>query len=155
MSYWAKNLIQKTVPVAAVVPSVPYITVYQTSPQRQPEISHQSALEVSPTTDSETNWLEFKDHQKVDQDEISHIKSDGHYLLLYSQENKKPIFQRMTFKEAEAQLTNSFLRTHRSFMVNKNWIAKYNSTQITLKDGIQLPLSRTYKEAFFESMEEN
>ena len=155
MSYWAKNLIQKTVPVAAVVPSVPYITVYRTSPQRQPEISHQSALEVSPTTDSETNWLEFKDHQKVDQDEISHIKSDGHYLLLYSQENKKPIFQRMTFKEAEAQLTNSFLRTHRSFMVNKNWIAKYNSTQITLKDGIQLPLSRTYKEAFFESMEEN
>lgn len=155
MAYWAKSLIQNTVPVAAVVPSVPHITAYQTSPQQQPEISHQSDLEVLPTSDLETNWLEFKDHQKVDQDEISHIKSDGHYLLLYTQENKKPIIQRMTFKEAEAQLTNSFLRTHRSFMVNKNWIEKYNSTQISLKDGIQLPLSRTYKEAFFEAMEKN
>ena len=155
MSYWAKSLIQKTVPVAAVVPSMPHITAYQTSPQQHPEINQQSALQVSPTTDSETNWLEFKDHQKIDQNTITHIKSDGHYLLIYTEPRTKPIMERMTFEKATMQLSPAFIRTHRSFMVNKNWIAKYNSTQLTLKDGIQLPLSRTYKEAFFEAMENN
>lgn len=152
MSYWAKNLIQNTVPVAAVASSEPRIIAYQTSPQQQPEIKQQSPLEPFVTSDSETNWLEFKDHQKVDQDTITHIKSDGHYLLIFTKQKNKPILQRMTFSEAEAQLSKNFIRTHRSFMVNKNWVQKYNSTQIYLEDNTSIPISRTFKQAFSEFM---
>lgn len=153
MAYWTKSLIQNNAQTTAQIASEPVLKSHHhsTLPINE-DIKPITLLESSEIDDLKTNWIEFKDHPKVDQSSITYIKSDGHYLLLFTEGKNKPIIQRMTFKDAEAQLTTSFLRTHRSFMINKNWIEKHNATQITLKDGKRVPLSRTYKEAFFEAI---
>lgn len=156
MLKWAKQLVQDNTRSNTLEALVQLEATTTDLRVKIPLGDHQKTnSEILESGEIETTWLVFKDHQKIDQNTITHIKSDGHYLLIYTEPRTKPIMERMTFKKATMQLSPAFIRTHRSFMVNKNWIAKYNSTQITLKDGIQLPLSRTYKEAFFEAMEKN
>lgn len=100
-------------------------------------------------------FLELKDHQKINHQHITHIKSDGHYLLIYIDKQVKPTIERMTFNEALAQLPKSFIRTHRSYLVNVLWISHYKSTQVHLKNSLDIPLSRTYKGAFLEHMNQH
>jgi DNA-binding LytR/AlgR family response regulator len=58
----------------------------------------------------------------------------------------------MTFDEISTKLPESFVRTHRSFIVNCSFVTKYNSTNIWLNYALEIPLSRTYKAHFFDFM---
>lgn len=84
--------------------------------------------------------------------EITHIKSHGHYLLINVNQNKKPIIERITFEEILNKLPDSFIRIHRSYIVNTAFVTKYNSTNVWLNYTLELPLSRTFKAPFFKFM---
>ena len=86
--------------------------------------------------------------------DITHISSQGHYLLIYTKQADKPIIERMTFNEISTKLPESFVRTHRSFIINCRFVTKYTSTNIWLNYSLKVPLSRTYKAQFFEFMTE-
>ena len=55
-----------------------------------------------------------------------------------------------TMDKIESELECYFVRTHRSFMVNKEYIRRINLSQniVTLKNDITVPLSRSYKPSF-------
>lgn len=59
-----------------------------------------------------------------------------------------------TLEELEKQLPSSFWRVHRAFIVNSEKIERVQLTEslIKLKDGISVPLSRSYKKVIREKI---
>lgn len=80
-------------------------------------------------------------------DQIAYIESLEKKTWFYVEEkNFQTIY---TLKELDSQLPDSFLRIHRSYIVNISYIDKiarsFTSTiELTLKNGTVLPVSQTY-----------
>lgn len=53
----------------------------------------------------------------------------------------------MTLKELEGVALKRFVRCHRSFMVNMEYVKRYdeNSKKLIMKEGTQIPVSKTYE----------
>lgn len=45
-----------------------------------------------------------------------------------------------------SEVLEGFIRTHRSMLVNPTHVVSHSSSQVVLHTGVQLPISRTYKE---------
>jgi len=102
--------------------------------------------------DEESGISGQKNKHFVPLKEITHIKSYGHYLLINVDQNTNPIIERITFEEILNRLPDSFIRIHRSYIINTAFVTKYNSTNVWLNYTLELPLSRTFKAPFFKFM---
>ncbi len=79
--------------------------------------------------------------------DILYVKSDGHYVEYHLDTKEKPEIDRNSLTEVLQQLpSSSFVRTHKSYIVNIYRIKIINSTKLMLDNGIWLNLSRTYKQ---------
>ncbi|MBC7494670.1 MAG: LytTR family transcriptional regulator DNA-binding domain-containing protein, partial [Flavobacterium sp.] len=78
--------------------------------------------------------------------ELEYIKSEDHYLELFVK-NKKEVI-RGTISEILLQLPPNFAQSHRSYIINKNYIVRRNTTNIVLKNNVVIPVSRKYKTGF-------
>lgn len=81
----------------------------------------------------------------IPEDEILYIEALGNYVKIYRTSGRN-VMSRMRMKEVEQMLSSSlFMRIHRSFIVPKNRIEKYNKISVTLK-GVskQLPVGKSY-----------
>ncbi len=78
-------------------------------------------------------------HTLMQYEDIVYIEAQSNYCVIYLKHGKKHTVSK-TLKEIENLLPNTFLRTHKSFIVNTQFIEKINTTkkQITLntKTGI-------------------
>jgi len=54
----------------------------------------------------------------------------------------------LTLSEVEALLSNQFQRCHASYLVNLEYVREVGKTEIVLRGGKKLPLSRTYADRF-------
>lgn len=88
----------------------------------------------------------------LDPSEIRYVKADDKYIEIYTTENR--YVERNSLNSFMMRLKNtSFIRLHRSFVVNKNFIDRItNNTVIIGQEAI--PLSRKYREAFLNQMED-
>ncbi|HLM67831.1 MAG TPA: LytTR family DNA-binding domain-containing protein, partial [Longimicrobium sp.] len=90
----------------------------------------------------------------VDTGEIRWIAAEDHYLRLHLAEGSRLV--RGTLSAAEEALDPArFLRIHRSTLVNLDHVARLRpwfagDAIVTLRDGSELKLSRTYRQAFAE-----
>ena len=150
MIFWSKNTI---------------VNVNNNHPSSPSDQSLESEYEPILELKSQINYIQEKggkgkgiagqkDQFFVKINDITHISSQGHYLLIYTKQADKPIIERMTFNEISTKLPESFVRTHRSFIINCRFVTKYTSTNIWLNYSLKVPLSRTYKAQFFEFMPE-
>jgi len=80
---------------------------------------------------------------KVYLNELKYIKSDGNYLEFVTVE--RTVIDRNKLKDILKKLPPNFVRVHRSYVINKNFIAALNSTSLLLNSNIEIPLSRTFK----------
>lgn len=92
----------------------------------------------------EAKYIALNNKAKVYIKELDYIKSDGNYLEFYSKEKK--VIDRNKLKTVANQLPPNFVQTHRSFIVNKNVIESLNATSLRLQNGVEIPVSRTYKQ---------
>lgn len=81
-------------------------------------------------------------------DTISWIESDGNYLLVHTYEKSYKV--RSTFLDFMDKLDSRFLRIHRSYVINRDFVKHFQHWRrgeylVTLKDGKNLSSSRTYK----------
>ncbi|MFT4661468.1 MAG: two-component system LytT family response regulator [Patiriisocius sp.] len=90
--------------------------------------------------------------QVIDLNELMYCESDKGYTTFYCVNNKKYLVSK-TIKEFEAQLTEAnFTRPHQSFMVNLQFVDKYDkSGAIHLKNGEKIPVSSRKKDSFLTS----
>jgi two-component system LytT family response regulator len=92
-------------------------------------------------------------------DEIDWIESAGNYLKLHTGRDAHLIRERMSQLEVRLD-PEKFVRIHRSTLVNIDRIKEmqplFNGDQlITLRDGKQLTMSRTYRDKLLALLEQN
>lgn len=87
--------------------------------------------------------------QVVDLNELMYCESDKGYTTFFCTNNKKYVVSK-TLKEFEERLlASSFIRPHQSFIVNLQYIDKYDkSGVIFLKNEVKIPVSFRKKESF-------
>ncbi len=87
-------------------------------------------------------------------EEIDWLEAEGNYVRLHS--GKESYLLRDTISALEAQLDpKRFIRVHRSAIVNVDRISElqpwfHGEYRIVLREGVQLTLSRTYREKLHE-----
>jgi two-component system LytT family response regulator len=88
-------------------------------------------------------------------DSILYCESDDNYTTIISRGNKKWMVSR-TLKEVEEMLEDhSFVRVHRSFLVNLNEIEKYIKGEggyLIMSDGSTIDVSRSKKEVLLKKL---
>lgn len=95
-----------------------------------------------------TETLHFSD--------IMYMESNAHQLSIYMINRQIQVYKKLD--DFEKVMENSFVRNHKSFMVNMNYIKRLERSSLTLKDGTVLPISKTKyqmtKDKFFKFMRE-
>ncbi|AWV99030.1 LytR/AlgR family response regulator transcription factor [Arcticibacterium luteifluviistationis] len=75
-------------------------------------------------------------------DEITHFEADVNYTHIHLQNGEQHTVS-CTLKRFEEMLENtSFLRIHRSYIVNPRHIKKSNRNEVLMSDGLRLPVAR-------------
>uniref|UniRef100_UPI004056B766 LytR/AlgR family response regulator transcription factor n=1 Tax=Alistipes sp. TaxID=1872444 RepID=UPI004056B766 len=87
--------------------------------------------------------------------EILYIESEGEYVRLHLADGSS-IMTLFRLKNMEAALpSSSFLRVHRSFIVNLKQIASYAKGRIFLSENEYIPIGDNYRAAFMEYAEKH
>ncbi len=82
--------------------------------------------------------------------DILYVEASGAYAKVVT-ENRVYLLSK-TLKTLELSLPKDFLRAHRSFLVPKWQINSFNSTQVCLKNGKSISLSKTGRKLLLESL---
>lgn len=74
---------------------------------------------------------------------VSHFKADVNYTSIHLKNGEKHLFS-YTLKRFEEMLENSekFIRIHRRYIVNADFISRSSPNQVQLKNGEFLPIAR-------------
>lgn len=80
-------------------------------------------------------------------DTIWFVESEKNYLLFYREKDERSdaIRARMKIAEAEKELEpHGFVRTHKGYLVNINYVYRLRENEILLLNGKHVPVSRSY-----------
>lgn len=87
---------------------------------------------------------------KIKFDEIQYIKSDHVYIEIILLTNKKHVI-RTSLNDISLKLPNNFIRIHRGYIVNYNYISQIKSNKLFLND-LELPVGKKYKEDILQKL---
>lgn len=116
------------------------------------------------TTDHPTNIAKCQDNSlfvksdykinRINFDDIKYVESMGEYLRIFVDGQPKPIMPLMSMKHIEEILPQStFMRVHRSFIVNMKKIQEISRMRIIFDD-VYIPVGDNYKQKFMDYINE-
>lgn len=79
---------------------------------------------------------------RVEKRKILYLESDKRQLRLYTEDEGFCFYG--SLDRAEEDLGESFLRCHKSYLVNLKQVQRYSREQISLKGGAVVPIGRSY-----------
>ncbi len=82
-----------------------------------------------------------KRNYRVKPSDIQYIEGLGNYVTFYL-DDRKSLISYMSLKEAKQNLPDHFVRIHKSFIVNKDWIESYTADNVEVKGRI-LPIGKS------------
>jgi len=77
--------------------------------------------------------------------EIEYLKADGSYCLVKCADKEYIFSENLSFFEDKLDFSKTFVRVHRSYIVNINLVEKIWENNLFIK-GIEIPIGKTYKE---------
>ena len=80
--------------------------------------------------------------EELDPGDLRYVKSDGVYIELHTRTGMT--VQRKLLKEIEAELPSRFVRIHRSYLVNRDFIDFRTAGSVRVGE-VDLPVSRSYR----------
>jgi two-component system response regulator LytT len=80
---------------------------------------------------------------RISYDELLYIESLADYIKIH-RESGPEVLSKMKISHIEKELPETFIRIHRSFIVNRSKITSFSMEYIQL-GAVELPISRTYK----------
>ncbi|RPA69137.1 DNA-binding response regulator [Cyclobacteriaceae bacterium YHN15] len=86
---------------------------------------------------------------KINFSDLLYCEASGNYVTFHLPKEK--ILSRMTLSETEKLLPSSFIKTHRSFVINPECVSKVERHQVTL-GGKQVPVSGSYFDELMEKL---
>lgn len=87
---------------------------------------------------------------KVFQSDILFIEGSGNYVTYHTTKGKLMSLQ--TMKELEAQLEPPFVRAHKSYIINLDYLTSFESHQLSIGK-TKIPISQAYKLGFLQDLE--
>ena len=73
------------------------------------------------------------------------------YLRISCDDKDKPVIVLLSMKRIEEFLPSAtFMRIHRSFIINLNKIVEVKKSHVVLEGDISMPIGDNYKDAFME-----
>ena len=117
------------------------------------ELEHRTITEESSIVvdelDSDAMFLK-SDYKtiRINISDIRYVEGMSEYLKIYL-EDHKPLVVLLSMKRLEERLpSNSFMRIHRSYIINLRKILEVNKNRVILGEDAYLPIGDNYKEAF-------
>ena len=87
-------------------------------------------------------------------DSIVYVESMSEYVRIFVEGNSKPIVSLLSMKKIEEVLPkNSFMRVHRSYLVNLNKIKEISKMRVVYEGNVYVPIGDMYKDNFFDYIE--
>jgi DNA-binding LytR/AlgR family response regulator len=104
----------------------------------------------SPLTSNDDTLFLKTDYRivKVSIADIRYIEGMSEYLKVWIEGEAKPIITLLSMKKMEERLPDTFMRIHRSYIVNLTKIQEVNKNRIIMDANTYLPIGDLYKEAF-------
>lgn len=120
--------------------------------RRKTSINDESANLNNKPQEMQPAFVQLQSKVRLDVDSIVYVKSDGHYLDYFINGKDKPEIDRQTISKCFDMLAPfGFIRTHRSYIVNANYIRSVSTTKIELKNNAVIPLSKSCRHSLMES----
>lgn len=82
-----------------------------------------------------------KRNYRIRPSEIRYIEGLGNYVIFYLEGSRK-LISYISLKEAQEMLTPSFVRSHKSFVINKDQVHSYTNDSVEI-DGRILPVGKS------------
>lgn len=109
---------------------------------------------MRPVVTEQPEHFEFRTNdgtKKIPFKEIRYLQSLGNYIKVFA--GDRSYITLLSTKEAESALPrNVFVRIHKSFIVNINFVNSSSNETVSV-GGMQLPIGKTYKRYFTEHRE--
>jgi len=77
----------------------------------------------------------------IDQSEILYIESDVNRALIYTKTEQITVAEKLS--DIEKRLTRNFVSTHKSYIVNMDYIQQMDAKTCILDSGIKIPISKS------------
>ena len=91
------------------------------------------------------------EQHKLNLKDLHYVESDGNYMVFHTTKGK--VMSRMTMKEALMILSpESFIQIHKSYIVSVRQVQYISNNKVSL-NGIELPVSQSYRERFYNLLE--
>ena len=85
---------------------------------------------------------------KVNIPDIRYVEAMSEYLKVWLEGEQKPIITLLSMKKMEERLPQTFMRIHRSYIINLDKIQEVNKNRVIMDADTYLPIGDLYKEAF-------
>lgn len=86
---------------------------------------------------------------KLNTDEINHVEAYGNYIKIFT---NTMILTPQTLSDFVDKLPNSFLRIHKSFVINFNELKLIEGNQVVLQNDTKLPIGKSYRRSVLEKI---
>ena len=109
------------------------------------------AAENTPAKETEDDTLFLKtDYRivKVSISDIRYVEAMSEYLKVWLEGQSKPIITLLSMKKMEERLPDTFMRIHRSYIINLTKIQEVNKNRVIMDADTYLPIGEMYKDAF-------
>ena len=105
---------------------------------------------TTPTDDDNTIFLKTEHRMvRVDIDKIRYIEGMSEYLRIYLEGVQRPLIVLLSMKKMEERLPSaSFMRVHRSYIINLRKIQEVNKSRVIMDTDTYIPIGDLYREAF-------
>ena len=105
---------------------------------------------TTPTDNDNTIFLKTEHRMvRVDIDKIRYIEGMSEYLRIYLEGVQRPLIVLLSMKKMEERLPSaSFMRVHRSYIINLRKIQEVNKSRVIMDADTYIPIGDLYREAF-------
>jgi DNA-binding LytR/AlgR family response regulator len=94
-----------------------------------------------------------KKFHKVYTDDILYIESMDDFIRIHTAKSKLDIYDRLVGMEQKLP-AGKFLRTHRSFLVNREKIESFSTSEVIIND-IEIPVGKSFRDAVISRLSVN
>lgn len=114
----------------------------------------ETASEIIQTAEDNTGKSIFvksdKRHIKLKLKEIGHVEAYGNYIKIHA---NTMIITQQTLSDFAEKLPDSFMRVHKSFIINFEKLEYVDGNQVVLESGVKLPVGKSYKKDLLNHIE--
>lgn len=86
---------------------------------------------------------------KLNFDEINYIEAYGNYIKIYAE---SLIISPHTLSDFLSKLSSTFMRVHKSYVINFEKLKMIDGNQIVLLSGEKIPIGKSYRKLVFEKV---